>query len=368
MTGSKVYFTDFHAKLGDNLLNKLDRLIRTAGIERIDMEKKFVAVKMHFGEYGNLSFIRPNYAKVIVDLVKKKGGIPFLTDCNTLYVGSRKNAIEHMDTAYLNGFTPMTVGCNVIIGDGINGSDDVDVAIDGDFVKGAHIGRAIHDSDIIITLTHFKCHELTGFGGAIKNLGMGCASKRGKMEQHSAGKPSIDNSKCRGCGTCRKVCGSDAISILDGKALIDRDRCAGCGMCISKCSFDAISTEMDQANDILCMKMSEYAVASVLGKPNFHITLLNQVSPFCDCHGENDVPVVGDIGMLASFDPVALDMACADLVNKAMISPDSTAYPNRDRFDDVFRCTQPTTDWRPTIDHSVKMGLGSSDYELIRIE
>ena len=168
MEKSKVYFTDFRARLGEGLPTKLKRLMKKAGFASMDMEGKFVAIKIHFGELGNISYLRPNYAKAVVDMVKEAGGIPFLTDCNTLYPGSRKNAIEHMYCAWENGFTPMTVGCPVIIGDGLKGTDDIAVPVKGGtYIKEAKIGRAIMDADIFISLTHFKGHETTGFGGMI---------------------------------------------------------------------------------------------------------------------------------------------------------------------------------------------------------
>ena len=213
--GSKVYFTDMGCRIGDSLLDKLERVVRAAGICDIDMERKFVAIKLHFGEYGNLSFLRPNYAKVVADIVRENGGMPFLTDCNTLYVGRRKHALEHMDTANLNGYGPMTTGCQIIIADGLKGTDDVEVPIDGEYVKNAKIGRAIVDSDVLISLSHFKCHEQTGYGGALKNLAMGCGSRRGKLEMHAAGKPSVDPDACRSCGRCIGFCAESAIS-MDG--------------------------------------------------------------------------------------------------------------------------------------------------------
>lgn len=188
MEKSKVYFTDFRAKFGEGLPSKLKRLIKAAGIGNIDMDGKFVAIKMHFGELGNISYLRPNYAKAVADTVKELGGKPFLTDCNTMYPGSRKNALEHLECAWENGFTPLTVGCPVIIGDGLKGTDDIEVPVcGGEYVKNAKIGRAIMDADVFISLTHFKGHEMTGFGGAIKNIGMGCGSRAGKTEQHSNG-------------------------------------------------------------------------------------------------------------------------------------------------------------------------------------
>ena len=207
MEKSKVYFTDFRIHAGEGLPSKLKRLMRQAGIGEIDMDGKFAAIKMHFGELGNVSFLRPNYAKAVADVVKELGGIPFLTDCNTLYPGSRKNAIEHMYCAWENGFTPLTVGCPVIIGDGLKGTDDIAVPVEGgEYIKEAKIGRAIMDADIFISLTHFKGHEMTGFGGTIKNIGMGCGSRAGKKDQHSNGKPTIDADTCRGCRRCMREC------------------------------------------------------------------------------------------------------------------------------------------------------------------
>ena len=205
MEKSKVYFTNFKTTGSENLLQKLRRLCITAGMTSIDFKDKYAAIKIHFGELGNLAFLRPNEAKVVADLVKEQGGKPFLTDCNTLYVGSRKNALDHLDTAYANGFSPFSTGCHVIIGDGLKGTDEALVPVaGGEYVKEAKIGQAVMDADVFISLTHFKGHEATGFGGALKNIGMGCGSRAGKMEMHSNGKPGVDLEKCVGCGSCKK--------------------------------------------------------------------------------------------------------------------------------------------------------------------
>ena len=364
--GSDVYFSDMRIRSNGSLLDKLRRLVTAAGIDRIDMKKKFVAVKIHFGEPGNMSYLRANYAKVIVDIVKEKGGIPFLTDCSTLYVGRRKSAVEHLETAYEKGFSPFATGCHVIIGDGLKGDDDADVCIDGVCLKTAKIGRVLADADVIISMTHFKGHELTGFGGAIKNLGMGCASRRGKTELHSAGKPSVLK-RCTGCGYCVSKCAHSAI-VLDKKASIDHDRCVGCGRCISMCRFDSISVKMDQANDIVCKRTAEYAYASVLGKPNFHISFVVDVSPKCDCYGKNDVPIVPDVGMFASFDPVALDVCCADSVNMQPVVKESVIGGKAKEGRDKFKCSHPSTDWRAMTEHAELMGLGVRGYNIREIE
>ena len=204
---AKVYFTNLRTHGRESQLDKLKRLIKRAGIGQIDFTNKFVAIKIHFGEPGNLSFLRPNYARAVADVVKELGGKPFLTDCNTLYVGGRKNALDHIDSAYQNGFTPYATGCQVIIADGLKGTDEVEVPVrNGEYVKNAKIGHALMDADIVISLTHFKGHEQAGFGGCMKNLGMGGGSRAGKMEQHAAGKPSVNQGKCISCHACERIC------------------------------------------------------------------------------------------------------------------------------------------------------------------
>ena len=371
---AKVYYSDLRCRPGVSLLDKLKRLIRRAGIGEIDFDHKLVAIKMHFGEPGNLAFLRPNYAKVVADVVKSLGGVPFLTDCNTLYPGRRKNALEHLDAAFENGFSPLSTGCQIIIGDGLRGNDDVEVPVAGaEHITTAKIGKAIMEADVVISLSHFKGHEQTGFGGAIKNLGMGCGSRRGKMEQHAQGKPVVSQKRCVGCGKCSTQCAHDAISYGDDrKASIDLDKCVGCGRCIASCNFDAISAKNDSAIPDLNRKMAEYAKAVVDGRPQFHISLVIDVSPYCDCHGENDMAILPDVGMFASFDPVALDQACADACLKQEPIPGShlDEQLRREGFcdhHDHFKNTTPETDWKSCLEHAEKIGLGSRSYELIRV-
>ncbi len=374
MAGSKVYFTDFRTVLGGSLTAKLQKLIKLAGIDTIDMNGKFVAIKMHFGELGNLAYLRPNYAKAVADIVKEKGGLPFLTDCNTLYPGSRKHALEHMDCANINGFNTVTTGCQIIIADGLRGTDDIAVPVpNAEYCKEAYIGRAVMDADIIISLNHFKGHEQAGFGGAIKNIGMGCGSRAGKMQQHNSGHPHVISELCRGCGRCAKECGSDAIIYENKKARINDDLCKGCGRCIGACAFDAIENINGNAPQLLGRKMAEYTAAVVNERPNFHISLITDVSPNCDCHGENDAPILPDIGMLASFDPVALDQACVDLCQKA--EPirnsqlgDNIASPHFHDHEDVWKNSNPNVSWAETLEHAEKIGVGTRDYELITMK
>ena len=404
---SKVFFTDMHTEIGESLLEKLKRLVKAAGIEQIDFKNKFTAVKIHFGEVGNMAYLRPNYAAAVVEVIKELGGKPFLTDCNTLYVGGRKNALDHLDTAYRNGYSPFSTGCHVIIADGLKGTDEALVPVEGgEFVKEAKIGRAIMDADIIITMSHFKGHESTGFGGALKNIGMGCGSRAGKMEMHNAGKPFVRSRLCIGCGKCAAVCAHDAPHITNKKASIDQAKCVGCGRCVGVCPTDAVTTAFDEANDVLNKKIAEYSWAVLHGRPHFHVSFVIDVSPYCDCHSENDIPIVPDVGMFASFDPVALDMACVDAVNRqpamagSLLEKQMKAEtcrcgnhgalgdhgtrrdceeqeaesgcghdpaPRKGMEQDHFTMVTPETDWRSAISHSIRMGLGSGEYELIEI-
>ena len=353
MAASKVYFTTFHTTLEENIQQKLSRLLLTAGMDQIDFRNRYVAIKMHFGEPGNLAYVR------------QLGGKPFLTDCNTLYVGGRKNALDHIESAYVNGFTPYTTGCHIIIADGLKGSDDVAVPVDGEYVKNARIGRALMDADIVISLTHFKGHEATGIGGTIKNLGMGGGSRAGKKEMHADGKPAVNAEKCIGCGACHKICAHDAPTIENRKMHIDTNKCVGCGRCIAVCPMDAIEGVYDPNGHLLNCKMAEYAKAVVQGRPSFHISLAMDISPNCDCHAENDVPVIPNVGMFASFDPVALDEACAEMCSRMPRNPNA-AFEDASS-DDLFHAVHTVTHWQDQTEHGEKIGLGSREYELIEI-
>lgn len=376
MEKAKVYYTDFRAKIGEGLPTKLKRLIKAAGIGDIDMDGKFVAVKMHFGELGNLSFLRPNYAKAVVDVVKEFGGVPFLTDCNTLYPGSRKNAIEHLYCAWENGFTPMTVGCPIIIGDGLKGTDDIEVPVEGgEYIDKAKIGRAVMDADIFISLSHFKGHETTGFGGAIKNIGMGCGSRAGKKAQHMNGQPEIDHELCRGCRACLRECANDGLSFDEStrKMSINTQNCVGCGRCIGACNFDAIAFANYAATKDLNCRMAEYTKAVIQNRPNFHVSLIVDVSPNCDCHAENDAPILPNIGMFASFDPLALDQACVDACLKATPLPNSQLAEAMEKEDfcdhhDHFENTTPNSEYKTCLAHAEKIGLGTRDYKIVVVK
>lgn len=367
MKKSKVYFTNLRVKPRNNLLDKLQNLVLRAGIKNIDFNEKFVALKIHFGEAGNLAYIRPNYVARIVQLIKECGGFPFLTDANTLYHGKRANAVDHLNTAMENGFNRIAVSCDVIIADGLKGTEYREIKIDKKHCRAPKIGSAITDSDIIISLTHFKGHELTGFGGTLKNLGMGSGSRAGKMEMHSTSKPRIKMENCVSCGYCIKNCSQGAIHFnRNKKAEIDYQKCIGCGQCVAICQYSAAVAGSDASGAIVQEKIMEYAYAVLKDKPHFHISFIMNVSPFCDCWSYNDMAIVPDIGMAASFDPVALDKACVDLVNEATMTQKSVLEErNYRKGEDKFHYVHPDTDWKVGLRYAEELGLGSQNYNLV---
>ena len=328
------------------------------------------ALKIHFGEPGNLAYLRPNFAATIVKMVRARGGKPYLTDCNTLYHGERANGPDHIEAAYVNGYNPHSTGCHVIIGDGIKGTDYREITVDLEYTRNAMIGTAIADADIIISLNHFKGHEQTGFGGALKNLGMGCASVGGKLFLHSGNPPIIYEKNCTGCNMCVINCAHDAVHLdADRKAHIDNDKCTGCGQCVAVCQYDAARVVWSSEGDTLSKKIAEYTYAVIKNKPSLHINFIMDVSPDCDCWGHNDRPLVDDIGMAASTDPVALDKACADMV---VAAPSAwhlrEKEPGNDmRGVDKFKLAHKATDWNTGLLHAEKIKAGSLSYKLIRI-
>ena len=367
---AKVFFTDLRTKPGSSMQQKLVRLMRQAGIGSIDFKDKFTAIKIHFGEPGNLAYIRPNYAASVVSLLRELGARPFLTDANTLYVGRRSNAVDHLRAAEENGFTWTSVGCNIVIADGLKGTDYREIEINQKHCRTAKIGSAIADADIIISMNHFKGHELTGFGGALKNLGMGSGSRGGKLEMHSASKPVMHKNNCVSCGICVRHCSQKAIKFdAEKKAEINYELCIGCGQCVAMCQYNAAQVVWNESADSANEKIAEYTLAVLRGKPNFHISFIMNVSPNCDCWSVNDAPVVPDLGIACSFDPVALDCACVDLVNAAAKLPD-TALTDKKHVDgtDVFTCIHSNTNWRTGLEHASQIGLGSMGYELVRVD
>ncbi|KAA6337302.1 Electron transport complex subunit RsxB [termite gut metagenome] len=373
MEKSKVYFTSLRTSPNNNLLDKMERLVKKAGIANIDFKNQFTAIKIHFGEPGNLAYIRANYAARMANLLQGFGAKPFLTDSNTLYSGGRSNAVDHLQSAMENGFNPISGKCQVIIADGLKGTDYREIKINGEYCKAPKIGAAVADADIIISMAHFKGHEQAGFGGTLKNLGMGAASVPGKMELHSGSQPIINTEDCIGCKVCVKNCAHGALSLnANRKAEIDYDKCIGCGQCVALCQYDGALMGAGDTSERLNYKIAEYTWAILKDKPNFHINFVMNVSPECDCWGHNDAPIVPDLGIAASFDPVAIDKACADMVTAAPVAQTdnilSSQHPHEHlEGKDKFHLLHPDTNWLAGLKHAEKLGMGHLEYELIAV-
>jgi uncharacterized protein len=375
---SNVFFSDLKVGFGKTLLDKLAVLLDRAHLkEKID-EKDLVAIKLHFGEKGNTAFIRPLFLRRVVDEIRKYKGKPFLTDTNTLYVGTRAEAVSHLTTAYENGFATPVVGAPLLIADGLRGNSAVTVNIDKPLFKAVSIAHAIHMADALISVAHFKGHELSGFGGTLKNLGMGCASREGKLSQHSDLSPKVKGKTCKGCSLCIPWCSQEAIAMkivesADGKkrsiAVIDPKKCIGCGECILTCPTESIEIRWNKDIPIFQKKMVEYAYGAVLRKKTkaLYVNFLTQISPACDCCGFSDTPIVNDIGILSSEDPVAIDQASVDLVNAEDGNRASKLSKHWEPGGDKFRALYPEVDWTIQLAYGEEIGLGTREYELVKI-
>src|SRR4030042_1965713 len=353
---SPVFFSDLKVESGETLLDKLDILLYRVDLKGKIREKDLVAIKLHFGEKGNTAYVRPIFLRRVADRVKQYKGKPFLTDTNTLYRGTRSEAVSHLTTAFENGFTESVVNAPIVIADGLRGNNPVKVQIDKPIFKTVSIAREIYMTDTLITVTHFKGHELSGFGGALKNLGMGCSSREGKLSQHSNISPQVKKKACKGCESCLIWCAQEAISRVppqsqvDTKqsiAFIDPKKCVGCGECILTCPSGAIQIQWNESIPIFQKKMVEHAYGAIQNKKGktVYLNFLSQISPACDCYGYSDTPIFNDIGILSSEDPVAIDQASVDLVNGQEGNRSSKLPGAWKPGDDKFQALYPRVDW-----------------------
>lgn len=354
--GAIVYFSSLKNKKHSSPLNKIKKLLNRCEPEKFFSRGELVAIKTHFGELGNTAFISPIYLRPVVEVLKGLKTNPYLTDTNTLYVGMRTNSVDHLHNLNMNGFGYSTLGIPAIIADGLRGENSVDVPIDGKYLKSVKLASDIVNADGMVCVSHFKGHEVSGFGGAIKNLSMGCASRQGKLEMHSVTRPKVHQDKCTACGRCLSACAHDAI-VIKPKATIN-EKCTGCARCIAVCPEGAIGINWDETVENTQLKMAEYAYGvhkSLKGKI-LYLNFLINISPACDCYPGNDAPICGDIGFLSSTDPVALDQASYDLILKQ--------FGGKDPFVEIYPYLTPEIQLK----HAEEIGLGSRNYELKVIE
>ncbi len=367
---SKVFFTGRRATKGrEKLPRRLEKLFDKAGFGEFICERDLVAVKLHFGERGLTTYLHPVFVRVIVDKLRALGARPFLTDTNTLYIEARHNAVDHMETALLHGFTYATVGAPIHISDGLRGHSSCDVEITGKHFNTVKIASGIREADSMVVLSHFKGHNLTGIGGAIKNLSMGCSSRAGKHMMHAGIRPEVEEEKCIGCGLCITHCPADCITLQDKIAVIDKETCIGCGECVVACPEEAIRIDWSKDTEAVQEKMAEFALGAVKDKKgrSCYINFVLDVTPHCDCHSWSDSVIVPDVGILSSDDPVAIDQASVDLINKQVGLVDSKLKSNYAEGEDKFLGVYPHRDYNVQLRHGEAIGLGSREYELIEI-
>ena len=354
---SRAFYVPADGKeAAESLSAKIRKAYLAIGLNDRIAEDDFVAMKIHFGEKHNTGYIKPQWLKGVVAELRKRTSRAFLTDSNTLYVGRRSNSIDHIQLAWSHGFTPDVVEVPVIIADGLIGRDDREIEAGRSRVRAAKIAGAILDADALLCLTHVTGHVQTGIGASIKNMGMGCASRAGKLDQHSVVRPRVSAKVCRNCGICLDQCPEAAIVQAEGHAVIDGEKCVGCGECLVVCKPGAITWRWDEDSPRLQEKLAEYALtvqSRFKGKVGF-VNVLIHVTKDCDCMAKSQPPIVEDIGIVASADPVAVDKATADLILARA-------------GEDVFRKGY-DLDWAVQLRHGESIGLGCAAYTLTTLD
>lgn len=356
---TKVHYIKFKKDEGLASISKkaLKLFLKTPFLNLI-RKNDIVGIKIHFGEKGNKGYIKPEIVRPIADTLKKSSSRVFITDTNTLYIGRRSNAVDHIKLAEEHGFCLASIGMPIIIADGLTGRNYKSVDINGRHLKNVKIASDIAHTDFLLCLSHMTGHMQAGFGAAIKNLGMGCASRAGKLEQHSNVLPEVSRNKCVRCGSCVKWCPADAIIMEERKAVIIKKRCIGCGECAVACKIGAIAVKWSESIKKLQEKMAEYALGVVksIGREKiYYINFLNHITKDCDCMAKDEHPICEDLGIMASTDPVALDKASVDEILK-------------ENKEDVFKKGYPDVCWTAQLNHANEIGLGSIDYRLEVVE
>lgn len=354
---SKVYFIPVKESEDiDIVAGKLKYLLEQSKILQCVPAKAKVAVKMHFGEEGNTGFVKPRYLEVICREIARQGAAPFLADTNTLYRGQRTNSRDHLKLAAKHGFSREATGAEIVVPDDSRKENVTEIEIKRKFIKQASLARFFVESDALVAVTHFKGHIMTGFGGSLKNFGMGCATRVGKLMQHSDVSPVVYGEKCVGCGACEKVCPVKAITIINKKSVIEREKCIGCASCIAACPYSAIDVDWDSGESTIQERMIEYASAVLQGKKEktvcFNFCL--KITKECDCLAKDDPRIAPDVGILASLDPVSIDQASFDLINQACGR-------------DIFKESHPRREGARQLEYAEELGIGSRDYELITL-
>ena len=355
---SKVYFVPVReSDASDVVAAKLSRLLEASKVLDFIGKNSSVAVKMHFGEEGNTGHVGPEYASLICEKLLRMGAKPFLSDTNTLYRGKRTNSSEHLELAREHGFTKDACRAEIVIPDDSKKENVMDVKIDGDYIEIARVVTQFLKADALVGIAHFKGHIMTGFGGALKNIGMGCASREGKLAQHSDIAPIVDLDKCEQCGKCTQLCPSEAIYLRGNRVYIDPAKCIGCATCIAVCEQGAIEVNWEAGGSNIQEKMVEYASAVLKNKKksSAYINFATKITKECDCLARDDPRIAPDVGIFAARDPVSIDQACYDVVYNACGK-------------DIFKEAHPARDGSKQLRYAHELGLGELQYELIEVK
>ncbi len=357
MEPSNVHLMRFKASNPDDRVkNRLKKLFHRAGFDEIIDKNDLTALKVHFGEKGNNTFLPPAYTEPIVRMIKSLGAKPFVTDTNVLYKSARDNAVNHIILAHEHGFSLKTIGAPIIISDGIAGRNEIEIKIDAPINKTVSLAADLVTANSLIVITHVTGHINVGLAATIKNMGMGMASRKGKLMQHSVSKPMINQNKCTACGVCSQWCPVNAINVGEKFASIDESICIGCGECLTVCRFNAVKFKWDSTSAELQKQIAEHALGIVQQKKckiGFFTFLINMTKD-CDCQGANLKPIIDDIGVLAGKDPVAIDQAVLDLTKTNNKNISELSYPNIDANIQLI--------------YGEKIGLGSRNYKLVEEE
>jgi hypothetical protein len=367
--GARVYFAPMRSQKKRSMVQRAGDLLLRAGLADAVADGDLVAVKLHFGEQGNTGFVHPVYLREVVRRIRDTGGKPFLTDANTLYRGERANAVDHLACAVHNGFGFATVDAPLIIADGLDGREAVDVPVAGRHFDSVRIGSAAIHADAMVVVTHVKGHEATGFGGALKNVGMGLGSRSAKQRMHADFRPEVTPAECTACGRCVRWCPVDAIAIgPDRVAVVDYERCYGCGECVAACPYGAIATQWKTDATSIQEKIVEHVAGALSGKDGkvVYLSFVTAVSPDCDCWSFSDAPIVPDLGVLASDDIVAIEQASYDLVTGATGLAGSRGEGMKAGDDKFASITG--VDGTRAIAYAEEMGLGTRGYELVTVD
>lgn len=334
----------------------MKKLYKAADVAAIISKEDFVAIKMHVGEKHNITHVKPELIREIVTKVKGKGGVPFLTETSTLYKGERSNAVKHLLHAHHHGFSIENIGAPFIMADGLAGNSEYDVPIDGELFQSVKVAREVVVADALIAVSHPTGHPGAGLGACIKTLGMGLTSRMGKMRQHSAMMPQINPKICTFCQKCIQWCPEDAIIERENKAFILQDKCIGCGECLAVCRFGAVKYNWAIESSHLQKSMAEHAYGVVKNKAGkcCYFNVLIDMTKDCDCFSTRQKKCIPDIGLLASTDPVAIDMATLDL----------TAKFNQKTLVEI---ATPHLDPLIQLRHAEKLGMGHLTYELVEV-